>query len=207
MVEGLRQRGVRVTVIELQPSHVLFKNIPSFSSMGRPNATTSMFQRMEQNSIVIVDGMAILEVHDLLSAHARNTKRNLTFIGLIHYPFSQEVDAKQKLKKLCLKQETSAFRSCTSFIAASSVTKRLLVDVYHISPHIIHVVRPAISLPFFRQLKRLQKQKVRFVTGLWCIHLACLSFFGMTLHASLFVYCCLIILWFDSLRLYCYYSY
>jgi glycosyltransferase involved in cell wall biosynthesis len=109
--------------------------------------TTSIFASIPSDNIVLIDGMAVIELSIGLAA-MRQTHAKLIY--LIHYPFACETDCSLALKQLCHEQERIAFASAHSFIAASNVSRHLIHHTFGIPLHNITAVAPGIDKQTFQ---------------------------------------------------------
>jgi hypothetical protein len=148
IVNGLRARGLTVTAVEVAAAHPLF--VGADGKTGEFGASTkaadAVFRDIPVGSVVVIDSMAVLE----LWAGFDSYKQSHVIVPLVHYPFSQELDADDALRALCHAHESRAFRGVGTFMAASDVSKSLLVRHYAVKPAHVSVVRPAVCKRTFK---------------------------------------------------------
>lgn len=109
--------------------------------------TAAIFASIPIGSTVIIDGMAVIDLAVGLTHIAALNRYRLVY--LIHYPFTCDTDVMDDMRRLVEQQERVTFAVAESFIAASDVSKRLLIDTFHVNEEKITVVAPGIDRATF----------------------------------------------------------
>lgn len=150
IVEGARTRGRDVQVAELAG------RFPDADDAARESAARSL-TRLPDDSIVVIDGLALPAYADSLEGHARR----LRTLGFIHHPLSLETGLAPAEVARHAALESRLWPLMHAFICPSAATARALVEA-GIDPARIAVAAPGTDRPS-SVTKRAQGKGVRLL--------------------------------------------
>jgi len=93
------------------------------------------------NSVVIIDGLALGDLADTVAAH----RRRLRLIGLVHHPLADEYSLSEPQVKYFFDRETAALAAVNRIIVTSRFTAKRLAD-YQVAAERIDTVLPGVAL-------------------------------------------------------------
>src|SRR5262245_27091981 len=123
MVEGLRSRGWRVDVRELDLS------FPEPSAAALVNAASAL-STIADGEAVIVDGLAFAAMPDALEPH----QRRLSFVAIVHMPLALEFGIDAAVADRRRDAELRALRAARAVIVTGRSTADALTRMGHTVP-------------------------------------------------------------------------
>jgi len=130
IVDGLRSLGWSANVVALDASFP----IPSGEALEDARRA---FERIADDHIVVIDGLALGGLADVLAAHAKRLK----LVALVHHPVSFEIGLYPARAKSLHQLEQASLAQVRRVICTSAWTSRALAE-YDVDPTIIHIVEP-----------------------------------------------------------------
>jgi len=100
-----------------------------------------VFSGLPDNSLVVVDGLALGGMPDLISEHANR----LRIVGLVHHPLAEETGLKARERMQLYHSERAALASVARVIVTSPATAQTLQQEYAVTANRIGVVLPGTN--------------------------------------------------------------
>lgn len=117
IIEGLRDRGHEVTVIELAG------DFPFPDEAARQAARVAL-AGLGRDSLVVADGLALGALPDL----AQDLSGRARLVALVHHPLALESGLSESARIILEEQERAALSFCRQVIVSSATTARTLVE-------------------------------------------------------------------------------
>lgn len=130
LLEGLRALGWRITVRSLDASFP----VPTRTALAEARA---VFARLADDTLVLVDGLALGGMADVLAPHAAR----LRLVGLVHHPLALESGLATEVAERLRQSEQAALSAVRHVIVTSTFTGEGLAR-YGVAPARISVVVP-----------------------------------------------------------------
>ncbi len=134
IIAGLRALGWQVTV------HALDESFPQPTSAALAQAH-DIFNRLPEQSRVLVDGLAAGAMPQVLYAHAAR----LRLLALVHHPLAEEGGLSREVAQQLAESERLALRAVRHVIVTSRATKRAL-SKYGVDPARVSVAQPGTDV-------------------------------------------------------------
>ena len=134
IVDGLWARGWKVC------RHILPDGFP-FPHASSLDKASEVFGRIPDNSLVLVDGLALAPMVELIERHAAR----LVLIGLIHHPLAEETGISALQKSLFKAHERRVLAKCARIVVTSSTTAAALISNYGVGPDRLVVIEPGVD--------------------------------------------------------------
>jgi glycosyltransferase involved in cell wall biosynthesis len=135
MVEGLRSRGWRVEVHELDSS------FPEPSS-GALAEAGSLLSTIADDEVVVIDGLAFGAMPDVLKPH----HRRLNLVAIVHMPLDREVGIDAAVADRRRGEELGVLRIARAVIATGRATVDVLNQTGHANPAPV-LIEPGCDIP------------------------------------------------------------
>ena len=130
MVDGLRRRGWKVTVHELQGS------FPEADARAR-SSFADVLSNLPDRTRVIVDGLAMGGLPEVVRRHGER----LSILGLVHHPLADETGLEVSQQGRWFELERQALAACTGVVVTSGTTATRLAT-YGVASKAVRAVRP-----------------------------------------------------------------
>lgn len=143
MVEGLKDKGAKVTFIPL-------KRFP-FPQHDDVEELRSHLEHIDDKSLVVIDSLVMGAVPELMQTYSRQLK----IIGLIHLPLHLDIHHHEEIREKFRIQELQCFNQVSALIVPSPFTKDRLIGM-GIRDSKIAVIRPGQDRPLtFREYPKI----------------------------------------------------
>ncbi len=135
IVDGLRQRGWRIGVHELDTTFPY----PDSKALAHAAATLA---GLPEHACVVIDGLALGAMPDVVELHATR----LCLVGLVHHPLALETGLGPEIAERLHASERQALSSTRAVITTSVSTARTLLH-YAVPLEKITTVAPGVTKP------------------------------------------------------------
>lgn len=136
IIHELRALGWRIDVVDLGDRF-------PFPDISAREEVLRLFAEIEQNSVVVIDGLA----YGVLPGEAEQLARRCRIAALVHHPLALEAGLTAEQVQALKHSETAALRHAHAVIATSAPTKAILADQYDVEAQRISVILPGVDRP------------------------------------------------------------